>query len=88
MKRARLFLAVIISLWGISSPASASEFCDGFERGYITGYKLTADTSFKPFTPFCPFQPLKKFSDPESDFEHGYVIGLQQGQADGYKAQQ
>ena len=68
------------------SPVTAfaeSEFCQGFKRGYITGYKQASGSSFDPFTPFCPFQPFKKFSDPESDFEHGYIIGYEKGLEEG-----
>ena len=61
------------------SSAFANQFCDGFERGYVTGYKRASGSSLDPLTPLCPLQPLKRLSDPESDFEHGYVIGLQRG---------
>lgn len=57
----------------------ADDFCDGFEKGYVTGYKQARNTSLDPLTPVCPLQPLKRMSDPESDFEHGYLIGLRKG---------
>jgi hypothetical protein len=57
----------------------ADEFCNGFERGYSTGYKQASGSSIDPITPICPIEPIKKFSDPESDFEFGYTIGYQQG---------
>ena len=60
-----------------------SEFCAGFERGYITGYKQSSGSSFEPFTPFCPFQPFKAYNDPDSDFEHGYIIGYEKGIKEG-----
>lgn len=78
--------------YGSSTPSHLSsgsvevldtEFCDGFEAGYKTGYKEAKRTTFDPFPPFCPFQPFKKTGDPESDFEHGYVIGYKKGFADG-----
>lgn len=56
-----------------------TDFCRGFEAGYITGYKKASGSSFDPFIPFCPFQPLKTFSDPQSNYEHGYLIGLEKG---------
>jgi len=74
-----LFLALF------SFGALADQFCDGFERGYITGYKQASGSSLEPLPPLCPLQPLKKLSDPDSDFEHGYLIGLQRGMRAGTK---
>ena len=72
---------LLISIFSIliSSTAFASEFCDGYKRGYVTGYKQASGSGFDPFTPFCPFQPFKKYSDPDSDYEHGYIIGYEDG---------
>lgn len=67
----------------ISTKAFASDFCAGFEQGYITGYKQAKGISLDPLTPLCPLQPLKSFGDPKSDFEHGYTIGYRQGLAKG-----
>lgn len=65
---------------GISTSAFANDdFCRGFEQGYATGYKQASGSGLDPLTPLCPLQPLKKLNDPDSDFEHGYLIGLQQG---------
>ena len=71
----------LITLFFISffSVANASDFCNGFKSGYKTGYKSANNTSFDPFVPFCPFQPMKGFGDPQSDYEHGYIIGFKQG---------
>ena len=69
----------IVLFLGFTSACLADQFCDGFERGYVTGYKRASGSSLDPLTPLCPLQPLKRLSDPESDFEHGYVIGLQKG---------
>ena len=80
----KLFFILIISIFSVSS-AFADDFCKGFEKGYITGYKQSSGSSFDPFTPFCPFQPMKGFNDPESDFEHGYIIGLGKGMQEGSK---
>ena len=71
-------LTALISCLMITT-AMADQFCDGFDRGYITGYKRASGNSMDPMTPLCPMQPMKRLSDPESDFEHGYVIGLQKG---------
>ena len=72
-----LFAVLMMVLW--CDVALASEFCDGFKRGYIVGYKRAHNTSYDPFVPFCPYQPFKKYGDPQSDYEHGYVIGFQKG---------
>jgi hypothetical protein len=81
--RKKVQILVLASLTIMPSPALADQFCDGFKRGYITGYKQASGSSFEPFAPFCPFQPFKRFNDPSSDFEHGYIIGLQKGLEDG-----
>jgi hypothetical protein len=52
----------------------ASEFCDGFDRGYIAGRKYS-------FTYPCPAQPFKSVYD-RSDYEHGYIIGYEKGKKD------
>jgi hypothetical protein len=58
--------------------AMADGFCDGFEHGYITGYKQGSGSSIDPITPICPIEPIKGLNDPDSDFEFGYTIGYQQ----------
>ena len=63
--------------------AYASDFCRGFERGYSTGYKQASGSSLEPLSPLCPLQPLKGLNDPQSDYEHGYLIGLQKGFQEG-----
>jgi hypothetical protein len=52
----------------------------GFKNGFITGYKSTKNTGMNPMVPFCPMKPMKGFGDPQSDYEHGYIIGFKQGQ--------
>jgi hypothetical protein len=81
--KASIFTAVFLSLFSIS--VYASQFCSGFEAGYITGYKQSKGTSLAPLVPLCPLQPLKGFGDPESDYEHGYTIGFRQGMSEGYR---
>jgi len=78
-----LTLGAGIAISPVPAEASKSQFCAGFEQGYITGYKQASGSSFDPFVPFCPFQPFKQFSDPESDWEHGYTIGYRKGLAEG-----
>ena len=73
----KLFICVFLSLFSVS--VWASDFCDGFERGYITGYKQASGSSYEPYTPYCPYQPYKGYNDPESDYEHGYIIGYEKG---------
>jgi len=83
--RALLHKGLITLVFGLAfaSVAFASDFCDGFEQGYITGHKQAKGTSLSPLVPLCPLQPLKGFSDPKSDFEHGYTIGFKKGTVDG-----
>lgn len=81
LKKKHFVLVAFLALF--SADVLASQFCSGFERGYITGYKQATGSTLDPLTPLCPLQPLKRLSDPESDFEHGYVIGLRMGMAAG-----
>jgi len=78
-----LFSILTLAYVSVSQAFSSTQFCSGFERGYITGYKRASSNSLDPLVPLCPLQPLKKLSDPESDFEHGYVIGFAKGMGDG-----
>ncbi len=72
-----IIITILTMLFSLN--AFASDFCKGFEKGYITGYKQSSGSTFDPFPPFCPFPPFKKFNDPESDYEHGYIIGYEEG---------
>jgi len=79
MKKLMLLLGLILSM----NTFAVSDFCKGFGTGYITGYKQASGSSFDPFVPFCPFQPAKGFNDPDSDYEHGYIIGYEKGKKEG-----
>jgi hypothetical protein len=79
----RISVFAALFLLSSASAALADQFCDGFERGYIAGYKRASGKSLDPLTPLCPLQPLKRISDPDSDFEHGYIIGFERGIAAG-----
>ena len=81
LNRKNFLVAAFFTLFSVS--AFADQFCSGFERGYVTGYKQVSGQGLDPLVPLCPLQPLKKLSDPDSDWEHGYVIGLRMGMAAG-----
>jgi len=81
----KLILSIITILLVFSSPVKSDqkEFCDGFKAGYITGYKQSTGSSYDPYPPYCPYQPYKGYNDPESDYEHGYIIGYEKGKQKG-----
>jgi hypothetical protein len=80
LMKSSLCFAAILSFLNIGiALAGGGDFCEGFERGYATGYKQASGSSIEPISPICPIQPIKKLSDPDSDFEHGYIIGLETG---------
>ena len=79
----RMLIALLLCLF--SFPVLASELCDGFIQGYITGYKKARNSNLTPLVPLCPLESLKGFGDPQSDTEMGYILGFNQGQADGNK---
>jgi hypothetical protein len=78
----RVAIAGFFLLLNVSG-ALADDFCNGFERGYVTGYKQASGLSLDPLVPLCPLEQLKKLSDPDSDYEFGYTIGYRQGLAVG-----
>ena len=82
--RKNIFTVTLFSIL-LSTSVFASQFCDGFEQGYKTGYKQASGSSYDPYTPYCPYQPYKGYNDPESDYEHGYIIGLDKGMEKGRK---
>ncbi len=81
------FVSILVALAGLvavmASPANAGpvEFCDGFEAGYVAGYKREKNTPVPPIPHPCPVQPVKRLGDPQSDFEYGYAIGYGKGTA-------
>lgn len=81
--RLRQTVLLLALTMGVVATAAASEFCDGYKSGFVTGYKQAADTSLKPLTPLCPLKPLRGFGDPKSDFEFGYTLGFKDGTIDG-----
>ena len=54
-----------------------TDFCKGFDQGYFVGYRHAAGEDPES-VPECPPQ-----HDKESDWEHGFRIGSQQGIIDG-----
>ncbi len=66
---------------GTSNPNNnpVQTFCKGFKKGYSAGYKERNRTGFAPSV-MCPIQPIKGYTDPKSDFEHGFVVGFKRGQ--------
>jgi len=83
MKKNILAIATLVALF--STNTLASQFCDGFEKGYITGWKQASGKYYDPYTPYCPYKPYKKYNDPDSDYERGYIIGLDKGMKKGRK---
>jgi hypothetical protein len=82
-KKMWLRLIIVASLVLAAAPLMASDFCRGFEHGYVTGHKQASGSSLEPLTPLCPLEPPKRLNDPDSDFEHGYLIGYADGYARG-----
>lgn len=80
-----LMLVSLLTLGAFATDARADgdDFCDGFKRGYITGYKKANDTAITPLTPMCPMQPMKQFGDSSSAYERGYTTGYDQGTQNG-----
>ena len=76
-------LIFVILFYILTNLSFASDFCEGFKRGYITGYKHASGSGYDPYTPYCPYQPYKSAGDPQSDYEHGYTIGMKEGMIKG-----
>jgi hypothetical protein len=59
--------------------AGQDEFCEGYYRGYLEGYKRESGSIFDPSVPFCPTMPRMRAGAPRDDTEHGYEVGYEQG---------
>jgi len=81
----RTFSLVFVVLAFSLGAALADEFCDGFSRGYASGFKRAAGSTIDPIPPICPFAPPKSLDDPVSDFDRGQKLGLEKGLQDGFK---
>ena len=79
----RKSILTLIVLVGFGTTAVASEFCEGFSQGYITGYKQAKGTKVEPRVPECPLKPVRGAGDPRADFEFGYTIGFKKGTSKG-----
>lgn len=59
---------------------AGSLFGNDFDQGYIDGYKRKYmrenNTNVEPIEPLVPIQSIKGFGDPDSDYEHGYLEGM------------
>lgn len=75
-----LTIAMALLFW-LALPASADigQFCAGYQKGYVAAYMRAASSGLAPIAPLCPIQPLKGFGDPQSDFEQGYLLGVEDG---------
>lgn len=79
MNRLAIWLNAGLVLGIHSEVLGKSDFSKGFEHGYVTAHKKASGSRINPLVPLCPLQPLKTFGDPESDYEQGYLMGLEQG---------
>ena len=77
-----LRLILITFLFSVASQVSASEFCDGYLKGYTAVYAMAL--ARQPEQLFCPSQPPKDFGE-QSDYAHGYQLGSVDGLTDGYQ---
>jgi len=75
---AGLLLSFSLSYAG-GALAGQDEFCEGYYRGYLEGYKREGGSIFQPSVPLCPLMPRKTGRDPRDDNEHGYEFGYDQG---------
>jgi hypothetical protein len=74
--------------FGFSDVASAMAFFSlcifhHFAARIESEVEKTPPHGLDPLPPLCPLQPLKRLNDPQSDFEHGYIIGLERGMTEG-----
>jgi hypothetical protein len=72
---------LVLSFTGSANATDQAKFCDGYKNGYVTGFKQSRHTNQEPLVPACPLAPMKTMNDVVSDFEFGYLRGLE----DGYK---
>ena len=75
MTRLCLLMAVIF----IPIEASASDYCDGFERGYKA-------VKGRGSVPYCGYMPWES-NRPKSDYEFGYLKGVERAKKDSTSSQ-
>ena len=63
--------------------AYADQFCDGFEVGTPPDINAPPDQVLIHLHRFVLSNRSKNLMTPNSDFEHGYIIGFEQGQIRG-----
>jgi hypothetical protein len=76
---------ILLALAPLAAFADQNEFCNGYYRGYLEGYKRASGSIFEPSIPLCPLMPRKTARDPSDDSEHGYEVGYEQGREAGSK---
>ena len=70
----RKLLITFVMFFSVS--ASATQFCDGFQAGYMAAKKQQRNSALVGMAPMCPMMPMRGFGDPQGDFEFGYTIGF------------
>ena len=77
-----LHFFLITILLSAASHTRASDFCDGYLKGYTSVYVVIL--AKQPELLSCPSQPAKDFGE-QSDYAHGYQLGSVDGLTDGYQ---
>tara|TARA_R110000868_G_scaffold183900_3_gene425253 strand:- start:9035 stop:9289 length:255 start_codon:yes stop_codon:yes gene_type:complete len=78
MKHLTIAMALLFCLV-LPASADIGQFCAGYQKGYVAAYMRAAQTMAAPTMPPCPYQPAKGYGDPQSDFEQGYLLGVEDG---------
>lgn len=84
MKHLTIAMALLFCLV-LPASADIGQFCAGYQKGYAAAYMRAASSGLAPIAPLCPIQPLKGFGDPQSDFEQGYLLGVEDGAMAGHR---
>ncbi len=78
-----MVLGLLLSGNAYAASVNKADFCNGYKRGYGAGYQKATNLPYAKVPIYCPYKQgsnwYKKDSSSQSDFEHGYIIGYEDG---------
>lgn len=67
-------IVIILGIFCLSFGIKQSDFCDGWEKGYVDGWCYKKVNCYAPYVPHCPYPNYN-----EDNFMGGYKKGFLQG---------
>lgn len=77
MTKAIILIVLAVPTLILQLPPSRTDFCKGWDKGYVHGYCINDPTCLEPLPPLCPLPYLD-----QDKYEDGFTRGVLQGKAD------